>query len=107
VTPRYDQISMDSSKNSFHQIVSPNKEDTEVWIYQKAWFPIGEFEKVSEEVYNLRKAAIGVYIFVLEGEVRIYDYLLSKRDAIGITETSAIHLDKMENSKVLLMEVPV
>ena len=33
VTPRYDQISIDFSKNSFDQILSPNKEDAEVWIY--------------------------------------------------------------------------
>ncbi|WP_169314473.1 hypothetical protein [Psychroflexus torquis] len=80
-------------------MLSPNKKYTKVLIYQKAWFHIHRFNKVLEEVYNLKQAEKRVYIFVLEGKIRIYNYLLSKRGTIGFTETSAIDFDIMENSK--------
>merc|ERR1711969_247195 len=40
VEPRYDQITLDKAdrKNKLQQILSPNKEDEGVWIYQDAWF---------------------------------------------------------------------
>ena len=36
VKPRYQQISIETlrKKNEFYQILSPNKEDQGVWIYQ-------------------------------------------------------------------------
>ncbi|WP_374702239.1 hypothetical protein [Psychroflexus sp. MES1-P1E] len=58
-----------------------------------------EFNKVLEEVCNLKQAGKRVYIFVVEGEVRIYNYLLSKRGTMGFSETSAIDFDIIENSK--------
>jgi redox-sensitive bicupin YhaK (pirin superfamily) len=48
-----------------------------------------------------------VYIFVLEGEVRIGEHNLSKRDGLGITDVESFTLEATSNAKVLLMEVPM
>jgi redox-sensitive bicupin YhaK (pirin superfamily) len=109
VTPRYDQITIDPSsiKNKFQQILSPNKEDEGIWIYQNAWFHLGEFNTDSTETYTLKHKENGVYVFLLEGEVEIDGTNLSKRDAIGITENASIQMKISKDSKVLLMEVPL
>ncbi|GAA0761859.1 pirin family protein [Psychroflexus lacisalsi] len=108
VTPRYDQISIDTSsiKNKFQQILSPNKDDDGIWIYQDAWFHIGEFDTHTAETYQLKNKENGVYLFLLEGEVEIGEFKLSKRDAIGITETDKIKINIKANSKLLIIEVP-
>ncbi|MCM4173245.1 pirin family protein [Arenibacter sp. TNZ] len=109
VTPRYDQISTHdlATKNSFYQILSPNKTDQGVWIHQDAWFSLGDFETGISSTYTLNKNSNGLFLFVLEGGITINEQQLKRRDAIGISETNEITLISTETSKVLLMEVPM
>ena len=109
VSPRYDQISTRdlATKDSFYQILSPNKSDQGVWIHQDAWFSLGDFETGNTSTYTLNKASNGLYMFVLEGEITIGEQKLGRRDALGIWETNEITLTSSEPSKVLLMEVPM
>lgn len=109
VSPRYGQISIaDNAKpNEFQQILSPNKDDDGVWIYQDAWFNMAKFDKGTTKEYNLKKETNGVYVFILEGKAKIGDQILDKRDALGISETNSFELEALENSKTLLMEVPM
>ena len=90
VTPRYDQITLkDIAKhNSFYQILSPNPDDEGVWVHQQAWFHLGSFDKGVSSEYSLKKEDNGLYVFVLEGELEVGGQLLSRRDGMGITETS-------------------
>jgi len=109
VEPRYDQISLldIEEKNTFYQILSPNPEDQGVWIYQDAWFHLGDFESGNETTYTLNKKGNGVYVFVLEGEVEINNQLLGKRDGYGIWDVDQFEFKSIGKSKVLLMEVPM
>lgn len=109
VSPRYDQISIRdvAEKNSFYQILSPNKEDQGVWIHQDAWFSMGEFDDEKVEHYSLHNSENGVYLFVLDGKVEINGEVLNKRDGMGIWETDQIELKAITAAKVLLMEVPM
>lgn len=109
VEPRYDQISLKNieTKNSFYQILSPNKDDQGVWIHQTAWFHLGNFEKNASENYHLKEKSNGVYVFVLEGEVEINGQKLEKRDGFGLWEIEEFKLAALTDSKVLLMEVPM
>ncbi|MGO1751668.1 MAG: pirin family protein [Psychroflexus sp.] len=109
VEPRYDQITIaDHAKpNDFQQILSPNKNDDGVWIYQDAWFHLANFDKGNSKKYDLKKEGNGVYVFVLEGQAKIGDQVLERRDALGISETESFKLEALEDSKILLMEVPM
>lgn len=109
VQPRYDQITIaDNEKpNEFQQILSPNKDDDGVWIYQDAWFHLAKFDKGNSKEYQLKKEGNGIYVFVLEGKAKIGDQILEKRDALGISETGSFELEAVESSKILLMEVPM
>jgi hypothetical protein len=109
VSPRYDQIStVDIAKeNEFYQILSPNKDDEGVWAYQDAWFHLGNFNADTTATYTLKNSKNGVYIFVLNGEAKVFEEKLNSRDGFGVWETEKIEFRFNANCKILLMEVPM
>jgi redox-sensitive bicupin YhaK (pirin superfamily) len=109
VTPRYQQITLDvtKQKNNFAQILSPNAEDEGVWIYQDAWFYLSAFEADYSKKLSLKKEGNGFYIMTVEGEIEVNGEKLEKRDAIGIWETYEIEVKAITDSKFLIMEIPM
>ncbi|MCZ4694496.1 pirin family protein [Ancylomarina euxinus] len=109
VEPRYDQLSISDikSKNGLKQILSPDADDEGVWIYQNAWFHLGEFDKASASTYTIKQKGNGLYLFVVEGQVFIKDYKLEKRDGLAITETQIVEFKVSAKTKVLLIDVPM
>lgn len=109
VTPRYDQQLLDTAKmkNSFAQILSPNPDDDGVWIHQNAWFHLGEFEQGKTANYALKANNNGVYVFVVEGQITVNGQQLNKRDALGVWDTTDCDIVFNEDSKVLLLDVPM
>lgn len=108
VTPRYDQITLDShQKNKLIQIVSPEKNDAGTWIHQDAWFHIGTFDTGTSSSYALKKDGNGLYIFVISGSIQIGEEILDTRDAIGIWDTNNIDIQILSESRFLIMEVPM
>ncbi|WP_101449881.1 pirin family protein [Aquimarina sp. MAR_2010_214] len=109
VEPRYDQITLHTKnlKNQLYQILSPNTDDSGVWIHQKAWFYMGELEKGNTQNYMLKDPKNGVYAFILDGDVTVEGQNLNKRDGVGLWETDRIKIKADNDSKILLMEVPM
>ena len=109
VTPRYDQKNIKDLKkvNSFYPIVTPNQNGPGMWIHQDAWFHLGEFDKETRINYHINKEGNGVYAFLIEGSVQIDGESLEKRDALGIWDTEKFELLANQNSRVLLIEVPL
>ena len=109
VEPRYDQITLDQAdrKNKLQQVLSPNKEDAGVWVYQDAWFTMTDLDAGKDVTYTFNKADNGLYVFVLEGSITVGDQKLERRDGLGIYETDTVKLKASENASVLLMEVPM
>lgn len=110
VAPRYDQKTIKdlAKENQLYQILSPDSNKGQgVWIYQDAWFYLGEFDTETKISYQLKKANHGVYLFVIEGGLEIGNQKLSKRDAIEISEVSEINFVAKKDSKILLIEVPM
>lgn len=109
VEPRYDQIStLDLKKeNEWYQVLSPHKEDQGVWIHQQAYFSMGDFTHPTSLNYDLKDPKNGVYIFVLEGNLKVETEDLTRRDALGIWETDSLEVKAEAHTKVLLMEIPM
>ena len=109
VTPRYDQISLEDDKmnNQLLQILSPNMDDEGVWAHQNAWFHIGHLENETKVEYDLKIKDNGVYVFVLDGDVKVEGQELNKRDGFGVWDTNRISIESCNSAKVLLMEVPM
>ena len=60
-------------ENEFYQILSPNSDDTGVWIHQDAYFSMGTFDAGKNASYTLKNVENGLYVFVIFGEVFKFD----------------------------------
>lgn len=109
VQPRYDQqkIQDEGLENDWVQIVSPNESDAGVWIHQNAWIQKGHVSKDQSLNYTNKREGNGSYLMVIEGKVKVDGLELGKRDAIGVPETKELIISAMEDSKVLLLDVPM
>lgn len=111
VKPRYDQKLFDEAAktNTFLTVVSPadDNDGNALWIHQQAYFNLGNFSEGSAGSYRLANAEHGVYVFVIEGSIRVADEELHKRDAIGIRELEHIRIESLTDSKLLLIEIPM
>lgn len=109
VTPRYQQERYDTTllPNQFIQILSPDKDDTGVWIYQDAWFHIGKFDEGIQIHHQLKNKTNGIYVFVIKGSIRVNGQELEERDGYGLWEIESLEIDTLTASEVLLMEVPM
>lgn len=109
VTPRYQQITLDESKqkNNFAQILSPNADDEGVWIHQDAWFYLANFDKDFSKKLSLKKEGNGFYIMNIEGDIEVNGEKLETRDALGVWDTNELEINANTNSKFLVMEIPM
>ena len=109
VEPRYQQIPIRDIENinEFYQILSPDQDDQGVWIHQNAWFHLGEFDQAKKVNYKIHASGNGIYAFVIKGKAQIENQSLEDRDGFGIWNTDSITIQAKENSKILLMEVPM
>ena len=81
--------------------------ETDISIMQQAWFSWAELDRGIEREYQFKGRNTGVYIFVIDGEIKIGDAILHSRDGAGITDTETVSIEAFQNSTVLLMEVAV
>ncbi|WP_316747761.1 pirin family protein [Pedobacter gandavensis] len=109
VTPRYQQERYDDTMvpNQFNQILSPDKDDAGVWIYQDAWFHIGKFEAGLKIDHPLKNADHGIYVFVIKGSITVNGQDLGERDGFGLWEIDSLEINTLTDAEVLLMEVPM
>ena len=109
VEPRYQQITLnlEDRKNKLQQILSPNADDSGVWIHQDAWFHLGKFDKDISVTYDLKKEENGVYAFILSGTITINGQELETRDGFGIWNTNSLDIKATSDAEFLLMEIPM
>jgi redox-sensitive bicupin YhaK (pirin superfamily) len=108
LTPSYGQLSMDlaDQKNTLQCVVSPDGKEG-VQIHQQAWFHIGQLSAGWNDRYNLHGSGQGVYAMVLEGEATVAGQSLSRRDALGIWNVEDVNIEANEDTRLLLIEVPM
>jgi hypothetical protein len=109
ITPRYDQlIFTDESKNGkFKTIVAPVKSDDIMWINQDAYFSLGKFKAGNSIDYKIQHKGNGAYVFLIEGEAKIENNILGKRDALGIWEADSFTISFTKDSEILVIDVPM
>lgn len=110
VEPRYDQVTLDVNdrQNKLQQVLSPNPEDSGVWIHQDAWFNMTNLDEGKSITYNLNKPEKnGVYVFILKGDATVNNQKLNERDGFGIWDINDIDIKADSNTELLLMEVPM
>ena len=93
-------------KNELALIVSPDG-NAPAKLLQQTWFSIGEVEAGKKLGYHLHQSHAGVYIFLIEGEIKVDGTILSRRDGMGVYETGSFELETLKDSHILLIEVPM
>ncbi len=109
ITPRYEQktFSVDERQNKFLTVVSPEKKDEALWINQDAYFSLGRFDAGRKAEYTIRRQSNGVYLFVIEGRIKICGEMLERRDAIGLIDTDTAEIETLSPSEILIIDVPM
>ena len=111
VEPRYDQKRFDvlERKNKLQVLVSSIDDGVKdsLKIHQNAQISRIDLDDNSEYNYFLKSENHGVYVMVISGEVNIDNENLSKRDAIGISQTEEISIKAKSNCELLFIEVPM
>jgi len=109
VSPRYAQMKIkpERHQNQFGAIISPVPGEETIWIHQNASLFLGNFE--AEKVAQIPEAknGIGNFLFVLKGKINLFGSTLHDRDAIGITDSPITEVSLMEQSQLLLLQVPL
>ncbi|MEN9743055.1 MAG: hypothetical protein RLZZ65_860 [Bacteroidota bacterium] len=107
VEPRYAQRPYSLKQNEFSLLVGPEKTGLSTWIHQDAFISIGEFEANQSATYTLNQAGNGIYVMVVEGSIEINAQVLGAKDAMGISDFEEIQFSIKQNSKILVIEVPM
>ncbi|HNK91594.1 MAG TPA: pirin family protein [Leptospiraceae bacterium] len=109
IKPRYDQKFFDREKriNSIQTVVSPEPSEDAVWINQDSYFSLSTLENGKTIEYTNHISDNGVYVFIINGSVKIDGEEFSKRDGIGISDTKSFSITALEDSEILLIEVPI
>lgn len=107
--PRYDQKKFDVAerKNNLQLLVSNDSRNGSLMINQDAFLSMIELDEAKEFKYENYFSGNGVYLIVIDGEIKMDKEVLHKRDAIGISETNEFTLKTNKNSKLLFIEIPM
>jgi len=109
IKPRYDQktFSVESRKNSIQTVASGFRKNGELYIHQDAALSLSNPGKDKPLTYTMSQKGNGVYVLVINGSVEINGIILNKRDAMGAWETDDVRINPLEDSELLIVEVPM
>jgi quercetin 2,3-dioxygenase len=109
IKPVYGQKSFDikDRKNKWQVVVSPEASDNALNINQDARFSLVQLEEGKSISYQTKFKNYGVYLFVIDGEVKVNDELLKQRDALGASELDQLKIEASKNADVLAIEIPM
>jgi redox-sensitive bicupin YhaK (pirin superfamily) len=109
IAPKYGQkmFPKEQRHNKFQLLVSPEPNSDGLWINQNAYFSMIDLDESKSISYETHSGENGVYVFIIAGSAQVLSSKLSQRDGIAITEERVISIQAIEDSQVLLMEVPM
>jgi len=111
IEPSYGQkvFSELERKNTLQFLVSDIENPIEgtLTIHQNARISRIDLDGNRSFTYQTESPYNGVYVMLIDGEVEIANEKLSKRDALGIEQTSDFNVDAKKDSQLLLIEVPM
>jgi redox-sensitive bicupin YhaK (pirin superfamily) len=107
--PRYDQkiFPVENRKGEWQILVSPTGEMGSLWINQDAVIVRIALSNNSSIDYKAKFDKSGFYLFVIEGDIKVKDHRLTRRDGLAITKTNQISMTTFMDSDILLIEVPM
>jgi redox-sensitive bicupin YhaK (pirin superfamily) len=107
IQPRYDQrpFRFSSLEEGEMRLVDPYGKEG-LMINQDAYITYAALQNTSL-TYTLMDPSHGIYLFVIDGIVRVENETLSRRDALGLSGVTSTLLTGEGSSHVLIIEVPM
>ena len=109
IKPRYDQkyFSPEKRKNKIETVVSGIEHDGVLSIHQNAAISLGNFEKGKEVNYKIKYPGNGVYLFILNGNIKLNGDTITEKDALGIFETEEFSFHTESDTDLVIVDVPM
>ena len=109
IEPSYEQKTFDKKerKNKLQLVVSGYKEENTLYTHQNSRYYLGDLNTNTKVKHSLKSTEHGVYVFVINGKIKIGDKELNQRDAVGVSETDDFEIEALEKSELFLIEVPM
>jgi len=111
VLPNYEQrlFLLEGKKNQLQTVVAPKDklEGNALPISQQAYIYRTSLDLDKTLDLKMKSVHNGFYIFVVDGEIEIANNTLTRRDAIGVSETESIDIKANHNSELVIVEVPM
>jgi quercetin 2,3-dioxygenase len=106
IRPRYQQRSFprENRQNKLTTIISSEEGLGHCWINQNAKISIGYFDSAKTISYELHSVNKCVFVFCIEGSLKVGEQIISERDAIGIWNTNTIEIAVTSISEFLIIE---
>ena len=98
------KIDEDTYPNQWKKLVS-GKEDAPIQIKQNAAIYRTSFTKGA--TFLLPSTRMGRLVLVVEGDIKIGQFTLNRRDELQITDSKDYELEAMSEGSVLVFEVPL
>ena len=94
-------------KNKLQTIVSSEEGSGHCWINQNAKLSLGWFEAGQTVDYSFNPINKCVYIFVLDGSIKVEGEQLFTKDGIGLWETSNVRIQAEQEAQFIVIETPI
>ena len=109
IKPHYDQRSFPETSriNKLITAVSGDEKKSALYLHQNAEIDLGIFKKDNSVKRKVSFNGNGLYIFVTEGKIDVEGEVLNKKDAIGLTGVNEVSIKSLEDSKFIIVEVPM
>ena len=109
INPRYQRRSFpkDKRKNKLQTAISNEEGQEHCWINQNAKISLGFYDANETIEYRLNPTNKCVYIFVMEGSLKINGETIGKRDAIGLWQTDSINILTEQEAEFIVIETPI
>ncbi len=109
ITPRYQTRSfpLEKRKNKLTTIISGEEGLAHCWINQNAKLSLGHFDKDSNVDYTFPSINKCLFIYAIEGSLRIGETTLQKGDALGIWDTNSISIQCITEAQFLIIETAI
>jgi redox-sensitive bicupin YhaK (pirin superfamily) len=76
-------------------------------IHQDAFISRASIKAGQTLPYQWHKPGNGVYLFLIEGSLKVGDHTLKRRDALGIEDVVVADVEALADADVLVLEVPM
>jgi len=109
IKPVYGQktFGLKDRNNNWQVVVSPDAAEQALNINQDARFSLVDLEAGKSIGYQMKWKNAGLYLFVIEGDIKAADQALSERDALGISETDQVKIEAVSDTQLLAIEIPM